>query len=704
MNMLLFQGTSPVLPILFIIVLALISAGIAWWSYRSLSSIKPWKRSALMLCRGSALLILILLLLNPFIVREYTEQIVPAIAVYLDDSQSMGVTRGEFDGLNSYEEILSRFRDQKDDRFNYQYYLFDGDVRDDSELTATGSSTNINRVMDHIREHEQRYVASVMFSDGIVTQGRNPIFSAQNLTRPLLTVPVGDTTTVRDIAVADVEYSEPVYTNTRALFTVDVQQEGFEGATVPVRFIEEGEVIESEQITFPSAASGHQAEFTREYEEPGFYDIEFQIPSQEGEFTDENNTYRFTLEVVDDRTQIYSLAFEVHPDVRAVRNLIATDRQNELTSATWLGDDRFTGTPPQDLEIDPDLIVLHGLPPAGSETNEWLLNRDEPILFLTTPGSFERMAGEEISTLSGYRLQNPSTLLSVHIARISEELNHPLLEFSGSEFHRFPTLSTYRGNYDVPALTQTLLQAQFQREVTDIPIMLAQETGNRRIASVNAFGWYRYAQSSQDQVRTLFRELFGNLTSWTATPPDRRTLVLEPRRSTFSENEPVQIRGTLRNERGEPETGALVELRFFSSDEEDPRVYRMNHTGNGIYDAELGSYPQGLYRVEGQASLGDRELGTAETRVSVSRSNLELVNTRRDDATLRQLASVTGGRFITDDSFEEFTGLMDELELFDAAEEQYSEFGYIYHSPFWFLIVIALLTTEWLIRRSVSLP
>ncbi|MCC5912854.1 MAG: hypothetical protein JJU46_00645 [Balneolaceae bacterium] len=704
MNTLLLQGTSPVIPIIVITILAILSLLVAWWSYSNLDSTKPWKRYSLIACRASAFLILLLLLINPYLVREYTKSEVPTVAVYLDDSQSLSVTRGEYDGLNSYNEILERFRGEKDERFNYRYYLFAEDVVDGDDLTASGSSTNIHNVMEHIRENEHRYVSSLLFSDGIVTRGRNPVFAAQNLSNPLFTVPVGDTTTVRDIAIADTEYGEPVYTNTRATFTADIRQQGFEGEEVPVRFLENGELIESKQLAFPSESSSHQLEFIREYEEPGIYDIEIQIPSQEGEFTDENNTFRINLEVIDDQTQIFSLAFEVHPDVRAIRNFIATDRQNELTSSTWLGGDRFTGTDPRELEVDPDLIVLHGLPSIDNPVYDWLINREEPILYISTPSSHRYHSDQRLAELTGYRIASASTLLNVHIAPISEELNHPLLEISRPAFHRFPTLSVYRGSYDIPALSQQLLMAEFQRNSTDIPVMMAAEAGNRRTASINAFGWYRYAQSNQDEVRSLYRELFGNLIAWTSTPPDRRTLVLEPRRSTFTENEPVEIRGTLQNERGEAETGGLIELRFYPSEDDEPQIYRMNHTGGGVYQATLGSYPRGLYRVEGTATLGERELGEAETRVNVSSSNLELVNTRRDDATLRQLASVTGGRFLIDAQFDQFNDFISEQNLFEASEQTVSEIHYIHRSLIWFLLILSLLTVEWLIRRSVSLP
>ncbi len=130
----------------------------------------------------------------------------------------------------------------------------------------------------------------------------------------------------------------------------------------------------------------------------------------------------------------------------------------------------------------------------------------------------------------------------------------------------------------------------------------------------------------------------------------------------------------------------------------------MNHTQRGVYTATLGNFPQDLYRAEAVATLNNRVLGEAETRVTVSRSNLELLNTRRDDQTLRQLASITGGIFLENLDFTRLEAFFNERELADSREELITEVNYLYRSLAWFILVIILLTFEWLLRRSVSLP
>ena len=665
-----------------------------------------WKKWTLISLRASALSLLVLLLFNPYLIREFTETETPAIAVYLDNSESLSMNRGEYNGIESYDQLINEFRAAEDSRFDYQYYLFDEDIYEGREVSLTGASTNIQQVMEHIRENENKYSLSVLFSDGIVNRGRNPLFTAQTLSTPIIVFPVGDSTRVRDISISEVDFSVPLFTNSRNLITAEVQQEGFEGEEITVQLLENGELADTEIVTFPATRSSHLVEFFRTYSESGFYDMEINIPPKDGEFTERNNSIGFNLEVIDDKTRILSLAFEIHPDVGSIRRLIASDQQNELIMSTHIGNNRFSGDDPRELDEDFELIILHGLPDINSPLINWISVRDEPILYLTTPDSYGILlnADASIFNLTNFRLQSAQTILNITVGSAFDSSTHPLLEITQASLNRLPTLQSYQGNYLLSPAGETLLTAEYQLTETDIPILIVKDTGNMRSASVNAFGWYRYENSRQDEARLFFRELFNNLIAWSSTPPDRRTMVLEPRKTSFSENEPVEVRATLTNERGEHESNALVELYFYENEQDERRSFRMSAEGNGIYSVSIGSFPRGIYRAEASASVNNRILGEAETRVIVNRSNLEMVNTQRDDGLLQQIATVSNGLFSDVPQSEILARFYEDRNLNEAREEITIDINYFYQTGLWFFVVIILLSAEWLIRRAISLP
>jgi len=702
----LIQGYSPVIPLYLLIILLAVSIIIAWWTYQYLNSVPAWKKRTLISLRAGSLFILVLLLINPFFTTEVVETEKPVISVYLDDSQSIDITRGEYQGLDTYDSLLEQFKGELDDDYDYRFYLFSEEVKEGDELTGTGPITNIHRVVDHISQFERETVASVLFSDGIYTQGRNPIFSAHSLSNPVFTVPIGDTTDVQDVLISDLEFNRVSYTNTVETIRVEVQQEGYPDETATVQLLEDGSLIESKEISFTEESSSHLVEFELLFEEEGFYEYEVNIPELPGEFTAENNRSVFSIEVLDEKTKILSVAFEVHPDVAAMRRVIAVDQQNELLKSLSLGNGRFSGVNPFELDEDPELIILHGLPQPGSQFYEWLNdNNSIPIVLQVTPKSFRQIASYNYGTNLGFHsLQSLRSILDVHLMTAAERYSHPLLEFESVDFRRFPTLKTAEGSYNLSPLSEKLLKAEYQRTETDIPILMTESDNIRRITTINAFGWYRFEQSSSDNVSEFFDQLFTRIISWTATSPGQQNLTLETVKPAFTENEQVVIRANLLNEINEPETDATIEVAIREVNQEDEQIFRMRHTGNGNYEVIPGSFPEGFYAAEATAVKGDRNIGTDETRFNVTRSSVELVNTKRDDALLMQLAERTGGQFLEDGSPETMFEQLNEMDKNQIVENRIVTTHFLSDLPFWFGLVILLLASEWILRRTASLP
>ncbi|MDX1642031.1 MAG: hypothetical protein R3220_10060, partial [Balneolaceae bacterium] len=133
-------------------------------------------------------------------------------------------------------------------------------------------------------------------------------------------------------------------------------------------------------------------------------------------------------------------------------------------------------------------------------------------------------------------------------------------------------------------------------------------------------------------------------------------------------------------------------------------IFRMTHRQNESYYAEIGNYPQGIYRVEATATKNNRTIGTAETRVRVSQSSAEFLNTERNDQLLNRLAEFTGGIFIQDYDMNRLNEFLNNSETLAPTGEISEELVYIHQSAIWFFVVLILLSAEWILRRTVSLP
>lgn len=700
------QGVNPVLPTFIIIILFFLSAGIALWSYNYLSNISQSKKYALIALRAGSLFLLLFLLLNPFITKEDNDNSLPLIAVYADNTQSLTIERGAYNGMESYKKLLEAAEQYLIQDFETENFIFDDDVREGSDISLTGSTTHLQRVFEHFQENENRYSGAVILTDGISTRGRNPIFTAQNISKPVVFIPLGDTSDVKDIAISRTDVPETVYTFTKSIITVEVQQSGFEGEEAAIYIDRNDERIFTDTQDFTADQSSHTFEIEEEFSEPGFYTYNIVVPSKDDEFTDQNNSRSFTLEVQDNKTEIFSLAFDIHPDIGAIRRLIASDMQNELTDATVLANGRVLGQSPLELTGEPDLIVVHGLPDPESEFSQWLNNASSPILFLSTPGTYQN--GKSVRNYlqsKPFRATGNGRMINVQIENFLGDADHPILNVPSVNFQRLPFLVTNQSDHTFDTGTRVLFRATYQREVSPYPLLIVNEGLNRRISAVNAYNWYLFEQSTNPDYRQFFNQLFSNIISWTASSPDAENLTLIPSKETFTENENVTIQARLLNDLEEPEPDAAIELSVFEINSSEQIVsFRMNHERRGNYTSALGRLPSGVYRIEGTATKNGREIGTDQTSVTVGNSVLEFLNTKRNDELLKQLAGISNGLFLEEENVPQLAAFFNENIRTNRSADSNGTQIPIYRYTIWFIIMLILLSSEWILRRSISLP
>ncbi|NIT55351.1 MAG: hypothetical protein GWN00_03670, partial [Aliifodinibius sp.] len=220
---------------------------------------------------------------------------------------------------------------------------------------------------------------------------------------------------------------------------------------------------------------------------------------------------------------------------------------------------------------------------------------------------------------------------------------------------------------------------------------------------VTAYNWYLFQQSQNPQVQAFAKQLWENMISWTATDPDNKLLDIQPQQDSFSGSEPIVIEAYLKNERGQNESEANITVNI-SADTIDDQVYSMENRGEGNYQLRIPPMPEGVYTYEAKAQKDKRVLDTNRGEFSVSASNTEYIDIDRNEQLLRQIAKNTGGEFVSFDSVDGFWNNLKEKGLLDRQEQVETDFFYLHQHIGWFILVIILLCSEWILRKYLSLP
>lgn len=697
-----FQGFQHIVSPVLIILATLFLTALSWYAYRKFSSISLFARWSLITLRAAALIVLLLLLLNPYFYSTNEVDIPPKIAVFLDNSESAGISKGDYQGLESYRNTLDAISFDNLGNAEIEYFSIGEQVRSFSpdSLNASEQRTNLSSPVTSLLEMERDVQAAVFISDGIITFGRNPAINAFNSSIPIYTIALGDTSRVRDVSVTNVVSNTTGYTNTEHAVEAEISQTGFANNTVDVSLESGGEVLQEQQVTFDADNQVTQIQFDIELTEPGLQQYEIKVSPLPDEWTETNNSNIFSIDVLDSKTRILHVAYQIHPDIKAIRSIIERDESNELTTLTWLGANNFVEKVP-DSDEEFDLIIIHGTP---SENRSFSFLEDlaeTPTLHFSLSPQVNTIPEQfDSAQLISFNNRGSSPVL---LHQILGERDHPVLELPEINFLETPYLqSPLRANVAEPQST-VLFNVRYDGVETDYPAISVMEIGNIRRAQVLPWGWFKLTQSTNQSHRDFTVELISHLVAWTSSDPDNRLLRVSPQKQTFSTAENPFLGASLQNEQEQPEEDAIIEIELSGANDQT-RSFNMENAGNGNYRLDLPRLSEGLYDYTATARKGDRELDTQNGEFLVSNSSMELTNTIRNDKLLQDIAQNSGGNFFTFNNSAVIRDSLQSANLLQMQSEVEENYFFPVRSYSWFLVVILLLGSEWFLRKYYSLP
>ena len=691
--------------ILFVAFSIFATFGFSWWIYKNETRIPKNLKYVAITLRATALLILILLLFNPGIRSTETNFIRNHIAVLIDNSRSMTIEKGDWKGNESLQQVIDNLELTDTTNVRYSIFGFDRELfksKIDS-LSLTGSVTDINRAIQQFAQLPESYDAVILVTDGIFNRGFDPTTAALRTGLPFFTIATGDTTKMRDLLVRNVFYNPISFTQSRVPIRAEILNEGFPGRSIEVNLYIDNVLSETQTIATTTDRSVHTIEFETVFTTEGTKNLRIEIPPLDGEWTDANNKYNFTIDVRDDQIRILHLAFEVHPDVGALRHLLATDESIILQHRTWISQNRFSGGALPANADTLDLVILHGfphpnIPPEVENQISQLVSRSN-ILILGLPTTQHNRIAESLSNLSPLRSTGPNNVAGVLPVINQIESDHTILDIDIPPFARAPELSGVIRNKTTASQARILLFNSFRGSDTGIPMIVISETGSQRMSQINAWNWFRWNQSTQPEIRQFYRAFFNNLVKWASASPDDAILSISTSRNSFDEGEPIVFRANVRTESGQPDSDARVEVTILNESGED-RIFAMRHIGQGRFTLDAGVLPAGTYSYEASSYRGTSNTSTQSGSFIVTESILELMDTVRRDELLQFIAEESRGAFFTFNEMDNYKNTLLNSGLLDRRSETFKSTQRIIHLLWWFLLVILLLTSEWILRKK----
>jgi hypothetical protein len=701
-----FQGFSPFLPIWLLLVVFLIGIAVTILTYKNYNSISGLNKLSLIGLRISAYLILIILLANPVLIQVKTLEKKQEIGVLIDNSASIAIQKGSWDGITSINSVLTDFFFNGSDDIDIKLFGFGPElyeINNISDLTFDEGSTDINRVINQSKSFNE-LDQIILISDGISTRGRDPIFSGLNSPLPIHTIAVGDTSFQKDIVLLNVDYPPSTYVNSITNIVATIRNEGYNNETVQIGLYKNSNLLSSKRITFSQNRSTHQINFEFSTESQGQQQFEIRVSTLPDEWNVENNSRSFSINVLDDRIRVLHIAFELHPDVGTLRNILYENPAIFLKERTWVEGNRFIEGPVPASTDTIDVIIIHGYPDVNSQDLALSIREmtsNNSFLFVLTPGTSLNRLQSAIDGNFQFNTVANSGGSVIQLSPTTGSTGHVITQIDEIDWNRSPNVNSNVNMSQSDVRMQSILSGQNRNTGMTQPALSVIQNGNFRNSFILFSGFYIWSLSD-DPFKKAIEQLLTNLVTWTATDSRDDLFEISTSENEYNRSDEILFNARVINDSGAPENDAIITLQLVSENRESS-LFTLSPIGLGNYSLSIPPLPVGTYKFEAIAEKDQLLFGEKSGLFTVGSTNIELVETRRNDNVLRTISENSGGQFFVYDQLPNLIEIIGNLS--HVQNTQFiKETKMINRNPIWFILLIIFVGCEWFIRKRVLLP
>jgi uncharacterized membrane protein len=728
------------------IVIALLAATVLVLYVRSTGELRPRDRILLGVLRGIAVAALGFCLMRPVLVLAESITQRNVVAVLVDDSRSMRVP--DVNGTPR-SSVVTRLVGSADSallkalapRYQTRVYRLGaaGRVEDPAALPYDGPRSrlvsSILRVEDELEGAPLAGI--VVLSDGADNSASvagavgipEQLMTLRSRGVPVYTVGIGSPRFPKDVEIARIEVPRTVLKNSTVLVNVVIVQRGMGGQRLPVVVEDSGRIVGSATAVMPRDGEALQVRIRVPASETGARLLRVHVPVQDGEMVRENNERRTLLVVRDRREKILYFEGEPRFELKFARQAVEGDANIQLVTLLRSAKDKFLR-----LGVDDSLELASGFPRTREELFSYraiMLGSIEASAFsadqLRMISDFVSERGGGLLLLGGRQSFGEGGYVGTPLAdAFPVELGVSTSDTAATEIHARPTpLGTLHPALQIaptdsatsarwsslPPLTTVnmLLRAKpgatvLLNGVLDAgpgtrPLLTMQRFGRGRVMALGAqdtWLWQMHATIpvADSTHETLWRQMLRWLVS---DVPDRAEPLVAEESGT---GEAVPMRAVVSDKAFLRENGASVTGTVVGPDGATSEVtFDWAVDRDGEYNASFVPAGAGVHDVVIQSVSRGDTTRSAQAFVRVAEPTEEYFGAELRTSLLRQVASETGG------------GYYDADQALDVARDiVYSPSGStvvkkndLWDMPIIFLILIAALGGEWMLRRRRGL-
>jgi hypothetical protein len=683
----------------------------AVYTYRyTVPVVSVTQKNVLTALRSLGLLFIIFIIFEPKLNLTKKLIIKPVNLIFLDNSRSIKINDGtnREENLNNFvKDISSGKLDDKPDIYTFGSKV--KEMKSDSlnKITYSEGTTNFSNIFSSTKKDEQNISSITIISDGVITEGSNPVFTAEKLGIPVFTVGLGDSTRRNDVEIKNILFNEYIYAGTPTSILVSVANKGFEGKNTTLSFFENGKLIEQKNILLSEDGIQNE-EFTYTPKEGGEKKLTVVVAPLQGEFTAVNNKKIIFINVLSNKTKIGVLSGTPSPDLTIINTVLKSDENLSINNLTYIAPGKTVErNNPEKIIDSSDIFFMIGFPSreVPDDLIKRILSKNKPFFFVYS----DAVDLNKLKYFSGdlaFSINRPGHgFLEVQPNISLNQGKNPLLQNNSSDninaWNNLPPILQMNSEFNVKPEAEIIARTKANNIPLNSPLILTKRIGNKRSITILAQDIWRWKLQTAIKDLDLFDRFISNSIKWLHSSDEDKQVSIKTSKKVYSLGEEIEFTGEVYNELFNPISDAEVTVNISAGDQKDQ--VKLTSLGNGLYEGNFQTSKPSDYYFSGTAIEGQKKLGSDAGKFNVGEIDIEIADPRMNYEFLNTLSGQTGGKFFIYNNYSQLFAILNKLNK-DSAKEKLNVSEINLWSDEWLLgLTILIFSLEWFIRKRAGM-
>ncbi|MDX6181475.1 hypothetical protein SGQ44_06960 [Flavobacterium sp. Fl-77] len=665
--------------ILLLLLSIVIAGGLSYFQY--FFKVKNHSKVNVFLAflRFAAIFALLVLLINPIMTKNKLEITKTPLAIAVDNSSSIVALKSDKKVNELYQKLVSNPALQE--KFEIQSYQFDADLKPSDQFDFKGKQTNLDAVAKNLKSINKNLIfPTVIITDGNQTTGNDYVyrFDPQNKIYPLV---VGDTTTFFDLKINQLNVNKYAFHKNKFPVEVFLQYAGDKTITADFNIQQGNSVMMREKVIFSPSKKTATLNLLLPADKVGLQIFKATIASNVKEKNSYNNSKNFAVEVIDQKSTIAIVSSINHPDIGALKRSIETNAQRKVILVK-----------PNEISKLDDVAILVLYQPntafKGIFDNAKLATTNTFII--TGTGTDFNFLNQQQNSLV-FRMSGQK---EDYLAEFQSQFN--LFAIDNIGFENFPPLQNLFGTITTNTSVSVLLSSKIRNVATNAPLLaFAENQGKRTAFLLGENSWKWRLQSHVDHQSFEKYDVFvDKIIQYLASTTAKKSLVVE-HENFYNSGEAIVINAQYFNKNYEFDDKARITIKVTNTETKQTKNYDLLK-GNNSFSVNLDGLVAGKY------NFTVKELNTNtvySSHFEILDFDIEKQFVNPDVKKLQQLALQTNGKAFFENQVDNLVQTLLENKEYKSIEKNISTKTPLIDWIWLLILIAALLTTEWFVRK-----